>query len=115
MTVQGDRKKAIFLAIERARPGDVILICGKGHETDQIVADKKGVLIKHHFDDCEVAREALAERPVAKPKGAAAKKAAPKKAVAKKKVAMKKASKKKPQLVGSGRGSGGGRGGRRKA
>ena len=37
-----------------AKPGDVILIAGKGHEDYQIV---KGV--KHHFDDRETVREAF--------------------------------------------------------
>jgi UDP-N-acetylmuramoyl-L-alanyl-D-glutamate--2,6-diaminopimelate ligase len=62
VSVDADRRRAIHRAIENARPGDVILICGKGHETEQIVSDGKGALIKHHFDDCEVARAALAER-----------------------------------------------------
>ena len=35
----GDRYAAIATAISRARPGDVILIAGKGHETGQIVGD----------------------------------------------------------------------------
>jgi len=35
-----------------AKPGDIILIAGKGHETYQEI---KGV--KHHFDDREVIRE----------------------------------------------------------
>jgi UDP-N-acetylmuramoyl-L-alanyl-D-glutamate--2,6-diaminopimelate ligase len=41
----------------QARPGDVILIAGKGHETYQILPTGK-----IHFDDREVAREALDER-----------------------------------------------------
>ena len=47
-----DRKEAIRTACMMARPGDVILIAGKGHEDYQ---DVKGV--KHHFDDHEVVRE----------------------------------------------------------
>ncbi|MGI9426957.1 MAG: UDP-N-acetylmuramoyl-L-alanyl-D-glutamate--2,6-diaminopimelate ligase [Hyphomicrobiaceae bacterium] len=35
-----DRFEAIASAISRARPGDVVLIAGKGHETGQIVGDK---------------------------------------------------------------------------
>ena len=50
-----DRRDAIFEAVSRAKPGDVILIAGKGHETYQIIGDQ--VL---HFDDREVAREAIA-------------------------------------------------------
>lgn len=52
-----DRREAIFRAVNEARTGDVVLIAGKGHETYQIVGDQK-----YHFDDREVAREALAER-----------------------------------------------------
>lgn len=49
-----DRREAIRAAVMMARPGDVILIAGKGHEDYQII---KGV--KHHFDDHEVVREAF--------------------------------------------------------
>ena len=49
-----DRREAIFHAINEAREGDVVLIAGKGHEDYQIIGDKK-----IHFDDHEVAREAL--------------------------------------------------------
>jgi len=55
--VEVDRKKAIFKAIETAKPGDIVLIAGKGHETYQIFKDRTV-----HFDDREVALEALAER-----------------------------------------------------
>ncbi len=51
-----DRREAIGYAIKMAKPGDVVLIAGKGHETYQIVGEK--VL---HFDDREVARELLKE------------------------------------------------------
>lgn len=37
--VETDRRRAIELAIHAARPGDVVLIAGKGHETYQIVGD----------------------------------------------------------------------------
>ena len=47
-----DRKEAIKTACNLAKPGDVILIAGKGHETYQ---DINGV--KHHFDDKEVVEE----------------------------------------------------------
>ena len=47
-----DRKEAIRTACMMARPGDVVLVAGKGHENYQ---DVKGV--KHHFDDHEVIRE----------------------------------------------------------
>ena len=46
-----DRRQAIKTACMMAKPGDVILIAGKGHEDYQ---DVKGV--KHHFDDKEEVR-----------------------------------------------------------
>ena len=52
-----DRRAAIHYAIKEARTGDVVLIAGKGHEDYQIIGHKVS-----HFDDKEVAREALAER-----------------------------------------------------
>jgi UDP-N-acetylmuramoyl-L-alanyl-D-glutamate--2,6-diaminopimelate ligase len=50
-----DRKEAIKQALLMARPGDCIVIAGKGHETYQEI---KGV--RHHFDDREVIRELAA-------------------------------------------------------
>ena len=47
-----DRKEAIKTACNLAKPGDVVLIAGKGHETYQ---DINGV--KHHFDDKEIVEE----------------------------------------------------------
>jgi UDP-N-acetylmuramoyl-L-alanyl-D-glutamate--2,6-diaminopimelate ligase len=52
--VDPDRGKAIALAIQRAAPGDIVLIAGKGHEKVQIT--RQGT---HPFDDVEVARSAL--------------------------------------------------------
>ena len=52
-----DRREAIAKAIELARPGDLVLIAGKGHEKYQVIGDR--VL---PFDDVAVAREALARR-----------------------------------------------------
>lgn len=52
-----DRRAAIYTAVQCARPGDTVLIAGKGHEDYQLVGDQ--VL---HFDDVEVARDALAAR-----------------------------------------------------
>ena len=49
-----DRREAIRTAALIAKPGDVILIAGKGHEDYQ---DVRGV--KHHFDDKEVVSEAF--------------------------------------------------------
>jgi len=57
VVVELDRARAIACAVAEARPGDVLLIAGKGHETYQIVG---GVL--RHFDDREEARRALAVR-----------------------------------------------------
>ena len=52
--VEPDRARAIERAVELARPGDVVVIAGKGHERGQEVA---GVVTP--FDDAEVAGEAL--------------------------------------------------------
>jgi UDP-N-acetylmuramoyl-L-alanyl-D-glutamate--2,6-diaminopimelate ligase len=52
--VEPDRAAAIHKAIEEARAGDILLLAGKGHETYQIFRDRT-----IHFDDREVAREAL--------------------------------------------------------
>lgn len=49
-----DRREAIRTAARMARPGDVILVAGKGHEPYQEI---KGV--KHHFDDHEEIRAAF--------------------------------------------------------
>lgn len=49
---QVDRREAIRTACALARPGDVILIAGKGHEDYQEIAG-----VKHHFDDREVVTE----------------------------------------------------------
>ena len=52
-----DRRAAIAKAIEVARPGDLVLVAGKGHEKYQVIGDRT-----LPFDDVEVAREALARR-----------------------------------------------------
>jgi UDP-N-acetylmuramoyl-L-alanyl-D-glutamate--2,6-diaminopimelate ligase len=52
--VIADRREAIVRAIGAARPGDAVVIAGKGHETYQILADRT-----IPFDDRQVAREAL--------------------------------------------------------
>ena len=49
-----DRREAIRTACMLAKPGDVILVAGKGHEDYQIVQG-----VKQHFDDHEVIREAF--------------------------------------------------------
>ena len=50
-----DRRTAIAKALSLAKPGDAVLIAGKGHEPYQIVGHEKS-----HFDDRETAREILA-------------------------------------------------------
>jgi UDP-N-acetylmuramoyl-L-alanyl-D-glutamate--2,6-diaminopimelate ligase len=64
IAVHPDRARAIRMAIEEARPGDVIVIAGKGHETEQILSNGAGGLDRTHFDDREIARAILAERRV---------------------------------------------------
>ena len=51
-----DRRAAIRLAVNTARPGDIVLIAGKGHEKSQILATGPVP-----FDDAEVAAEALGD------------------------------------------------------
>lgn len=55
--VISDRRDAIYQAVAKAGPEDVVIIAGKGHETYQIIGNDK-----FHFDDREVAREALERR-----------------------------------------------------
>ena len=50
-----DRRAAIRAALLEARPGDMVLIAGKGHEDYQVIGKTR-----HRFDDREVARELLA-------------------------------------------------------
>ena len=52
--VEADRKIAIEQAIRQAKPSDIILIAGKGHETYQEIQG-----VKHHFLDFEVAENIL--------------------------------------------------------
>jgi UDP-N-acetylmuramoyl-L-alanyl-D-glutamate--2,6-diaminopimelate ligase len=49
-----DRREAIETAVREAHRGDIVLIAGKGHEDYQIIGTKKV-----HFDDREVARNAI--------------------------------------------------------
>ena len=53
-TVEVDRRNGIASAISQARPGDIVLLAGKGHEKQQIT--REGTF---PFDDVEVARETL--------------------------------------------------------
>ncbi|WP_019816427.1 UDP-N-acetylmuramoyl-L-alanyl-D-glutamate--2,6-diaminopimelate ligase [Saccharomonospora saliphila] len=53
----GDRRAAITAAVERAGPGDVVLVAGKGHESGQEVA---GVV--HPFSDVDELQAAIRHR-----------------------------------------------------
>ncbi len=64
--VEPDRRKAIVLAIAEARPGDIVLLAGKGHETVQITAEGEVP-----FNETEVAAEALHAAGYAQAKNAA--------------------------------------------
>lgn len=52
----GDRAEAIHTAVRELRPGDVLVVAGKGHETGQIIGDRTMA-----FSDHEVLRAAIAE------------------------------------------------------
>ncbi len=54
LLIEPDRAKAIELAIEQARPDDMVLIAGKGHEDYQIIGTEK-----RHFSDVEEVKKAL--------------------------------------------------------
>ncbi|MWD27253.1 UDP-N-acetylmuramoyl-L-alanyl-D-glutamate--2,6-diaminopimelate ligase [Aquicoccus sp. SCR17] len=51
----GDRAEAILRGVDALGPGDALLICGKGHETGQVVGDNV-----YPFDDAEQASVAVA-------------------------------------------------------
>nr|WP_236719099.1 UDP-N-acetylmuramoyl-L-alanyl-D-glutamate--2,6-diaminopimelate ligase [Wenjunlia vitaminophila] len=55
--VDGDRAAAIATAVARARPGDTVLVAGKGHEQGQETAG-----VTRPFDDRQVLREAIEAR-----------------------------------------------------
>jgi UDP-N-acetylmuramoyl-L-alanyl-D-glutamate--2,6-diaminopimelate ligase len=50
--IQPDRRNAIHQAIQLAKPGDIVLIAGKGHEDYQEIQG-----VKHPFDDRKIVRE----------------------------------------------------------
>ena len=52
-----NRREAIIKTFCQARPEDIILVAGKGHEDYQEIAG-----VKHHFSDAETVREAANER-----------------------------------------------------
>jgi UDP-N-acetylmuramoyl-L-alanyl-D-glutamate--2,6-diaminopimelate ligase len=55
--IEPDRDKAIGMAMDEARAGDIVLLAGKGHENYQILSDHT-----FEFDDRDVARRTLCER-----------------------------------------------------
>ena len=52
-----DRVKAIEYAIVNHKPGDIIVLAGKGHETYQEINHEK-----HHMDEREIVARILKER-----------------------------------------------------
>jgi UDP-N-acetylmuramoyl-L-alanyl-D-glutamate--2,6-diaminopimelate ligase len=55
--IEPDREQALEIALEAARPGDMVLLAGKGHETYQVLRDRT-----IEFDDREKARTILHRR-----------------------------------------------------
>ena len=55
--VEPDRERAIEIALDQARPGDIVLLAGKGHETTQVLRDRT-----IDFDDRQMARQMLRHR-----------------------------------------------------
>lgn len=55
--IEPDRERAIGLALDEARAGDIVLLAGKGHENSQILRDRT-----LPWDDAEKARQALRAR-----------------------------------------------------
>ncbi len=55
--VEPDRAAAIATALRMAQPGDCVLLAGKGHETEQLIGDRR-----LPFDDRQVARSVLSEQ-----------------------------------------------------
>lgn len=62
--IEPDREQAIANALEEARPGDIVLLAGKGHETYQVLRD--GTV---EFDDREKARGILRSKGYSKTRG----------------------------------------------
>jgi UDP-N-acetylmuramoyl-L-alanyl-D-glutamate--2,6-diaminopimelate ligase len=58
VVVELDRARAIEAAVRTARVNDIVLICGKGHETEQTIGTTRG-----SFSDHAVARAAAKSRP----------------------------------------------------
>ena len=56
-TVIPDRRQAICHALDLAKPGDTVIVAGKGHETYQILGKTK-----IHFDEREIIKEHLGRK-----------------------------------------------------
>ncbi len=54
-----DRGLALYEAVQRARRGDIVLTCGKGHEQSMCFGE-----IEYPWDDREALRAALRGRPL---------------------------------------------------
>ncbi len=55
--IEEDRRRAIARALARKQPEDVVVVCGKGHEEEQIFQDRT-----IEFDDAKVIRELMREQ-----------------------------------------------------
>lgn len=55
--IEPDRERALNLIFDEAKPGDLVLLAGKGHENYQILSDRT-----FEFDDREMARKVLQAR-----------------------------------------------------
>ena len=62
--IEPDRERALEIAIEEARPGDIVLLAGKGHETYQVLKDRT-----IEFDDREKARAILRRKGFSRQQG----------------------------------------------
>jgi hypothetical protein len=61
-----DRRDAIALALDEARPGDAVIVAGKGHEDYQEIGG-----VRLPFQDAKVVQELIDEKGRAKSKGKA--------------------------------------------
>ncbi len=64
LVVEPDRQAAIELAVDRARPNDVVVVAGKGHEAGQVFADRTVP-----FDDRDAVLAALEAREAREARG----------------------------------------------
>jgi len=62
--IEAEREQALEFALEEARPGDIVLLAGKGHETYQVLRDRTV-----EFDDREKARAILRRKGHSKKQG----------------------------------------------